>query len=300
MSCNNRLAELIPFYAADTLDDSERLAVEAHLAVCADCQAELALWADVGAAIAEENVAIGAPPVSLVESALAVACATAPAPWERAWQLLRPQVKLLRREIWLASALVMAIGYFVAVFGASEQAATSALEVVAPFVAAAGVALIYGTESDPALEITLATPTSPRQVLLARLALVFGYDLALSLLATVGLLAVVPVDLLSGIILNWLGPMTLLSALALLLSVSIGTGNAITAASMLWLSRWIAHGQLGRSSHRVELGSSIISLGAVYDSLWSNTFALMIAAAVLTIVALLIVGRQEHFLLRPN
>lgn len=299
MSCNNRLAELLPFYAADTLEAAERLAVEEHLATCGDCRAELALWADVGAAIVDENAAIGAPPVSLVESALAAALAAAPAPWERAWQLLGAQVKLVRREIWLASAFVMAIGYLVAVFGASEGAATNALEVIAPFMAAAGVAMIYGAENDPALEVTLATKTSPRQVLLARLALVFGYDLTLYLLATVGLLAVVPIDLLGSIILNWLGPMTLLSALALLLSVSIGTGNAVAAASMLWLSRWIARGLLGRSSYAVGLGSPVISLGATYDSLWSNTFGLMIAAAVLTIVSLLI-ARQERFLLRPN
>lgn len=300
MNCDERVGELLPFYAADTLGPEERRAVEEHLAVCADCRAELEFWTEVGSTIVKDNLAIPAPPAHLLDSALARVHDSSSAPWKWAWQLLWAQVALLRREIWLASAFVMAIGYFIAVLGAPAGAAVNAIEVLAPFVAAAGVGMIYGADNDPAIEVTLATPTSPRQVLLARLALVFGYDLMLSLLATIGLLAVVPVDLLGGIILTWLGPMTLLSALALFLSVSIGTGNAIAAASLLWLSRWILHSAPGQASYSVQVGSSLMSLGIAYESLWSNPLWLMVIAAALTIATLMIVGKQERFLLRAN
>ena len=54
-------------------------------------------------------------------------------------------------------------------------------------IAAACVSFIYGPENDLAYELALSTPTSPRTILLARLALVFGYNLGLVPIATLGL-----------------------------------------------------------------------------------------------------------------
>lgn len=57
-------------------------------------------------------------------------------------------------------------------------------------IAAVGLALVYGPEVDPGLELALATPTAPRSVLLARMTLVFAYDLGLALAANAVVLAV--------------------------------------------------------------------------------------------------------------
>jgi hypothetical protein len=106
---------------------------------------------------------------------------------------------------------------------------------VAPLVAAASLAAIFGPEHDPAYELTRATPTSPWKVLLARLTLVHGYNLLLALASSLFLLTILPSTLLWTLILGWLGPMTFLSALALLLSLWIGTSNSVAMAYGLWL-----------------------------------------------------------------
>ena len=58
------------------------------------------------------------------------------------------------------------------------------LALVAPIVAAAGVAGTHRSRRDPAAELVAATPTSGRLLLLVRLTLVFGFDLALALAAS--------------------------------------------------------------------------------------------------------------------
>ncbi|HPL30514.1 MAG TPA: zf-HC2 domain-containing protein, partial [Anaerolineae bacterium] len=213
MTCRSDVAELLPLYAAGTLGEDERRAVATHLAACADCRAELALWQQVGGAVVAEDRALRAPSPALVEGALLrarrrslaehLAGLQRPVGWPpvtRAWALLGAQVPLVRREIWPASALVMAIGCVVAILQGGSQAGFF-IQALAPLVAAAGLAMIYGPENDPSLELALATPTSPRQVLLARLVVVFGYDLALGLMATAGLVTVVPPALLGSVVL---------------------------------------------------------------------------------------------------
>ncbi len=39
MTCQDRLAELLPLYAAGTLDEKDRQAVAQHLAACPACRA---------------------------------------------------------------------------------------------------------------------------------------------------------------------------------------------------------------------------------------------------------------------
>jgi hypothetical protein len=189
----------------------------------------------------------------------------------------------------------MAIGLFVALCSGSADRAAQAIQLIAPLVAVAGIAAIYGNGNDPGLELALATPTSPRQVLLARLVIVFGYDLGLALIATGALLLVIPVDLLGTIILGWLGPMTLLSSLALTLSLCIGTSNAIAAAVFIWLLRWISGGMLRNSQIVIDSGW-LFQLAELYRGLWESPSLMLGLAALLVIVALIVVGRQEHFL----
>ena len=84
------------------------------------------------------------------------------------------------------------------------------------------------------------TPTSPRVILLARVTLVFGYDLILALLssAVLTLLNATPLGL-TSLITTWLGPMAALSALSLLLSVCWNPEGATGVTLALWSStRW--------------------------------------------------------------
>jgi hypothetical protein len=88
--------------------------------------------------------------------------------------------------------------------------------------------------------MALATPTSPWQILVARLALVFGYNLVLALAASLALLPVLPGSLLGSLILGWLGPMTFLSAVALAFSFWLGNDGTIAVTYPAWIGKWIA------------------------------------------------------------
>ena len=292
MTCADDAKALLPFYAAGTLSDDGMCAVEAHLSQCAECQSELALWREIGGAVVLEARSLPEPSPTVLSRVLAQTRQRQVSLWEQAWQLLCSQAPLVRREIWLTSALVMGLGYVIALLSGN---AAGVVEAIAPLVAVAGVAMIYGPENDPGLELALATPTSPRQVLLARLVLVFSYDLALSLVATGGLLMLVPVDLLGGVIVNWLGPMALLSSLALLLSLCLGTGNAVAISFVLWLSRFVVKDLIQPPfPGGVDAGSAWLAV--TYEGLWTNTALLAALAAVLVLASIWVVGRQESYL----
>ncbi|NUM44949.1 MAG: hypothetical protein HUU38_09600 [Anaerolineales bacterium] len=163
--------------------------------------------------------------------------------------LLRSQLYIVRREIWAASALVIMLGAGISILiptGGTLPDGTPtpdgfALALVAPLVAAMGISFLYGPGVDPAVEIEEATPVTQRQILLARLTLVFGFNLALGLLASLsvivagflGLTAPISLPALIGL---WLAPMTSLSALALFLTVLTGDSLAGVVASLgLWM-----------------------------------------------------------------
>ncbi|HYK97260.1 MAG TPA: hypothetical protein VEU77_02590 [Candidatus Acidoferrales bacterium] len=153
---------------------------------------------------------------------------------ERIYDLVYAQVPVVNRSIWSASAVVMGLGCAVTLFGASAGAG-GAFGAVTPLIAAAGLAFLYG-EHDPSLEVALATPTSPRAILLARLALVCGYDLLLALVASLVLEGVGdPAGGLEAVIAVWLGPMLLLSSIALAVAVRFGSVASLAVAGTLWI-----------------------------------------------------------------
>jgi hypothetical protein len=198
--------------------------------------------------------------------------------------LLRGEARLLGTPMLVASALVMAFGTAVAAAraGSSGTWAADVLALVAPIVAAAGIAEVYGPKRDPAFEVIAATPTSLRLILLVRVVLVFGYDLALALAASVVLVAVGAGGP-AGLIVTWLGPMALLAALSLALAVRAGPDVAIGAVVALW-------------SLRVLAGSVFVDAAApltVVRTLWSTNPATMLLTAALVAAAIFLAGRGE-------
>jgi len=228
-------------YAAGALDPPARSAVETHLAACASCRAALRGWTAVaGATVAP--VAAPPAPAALVRAVVSRAALAPQAPPGRrrglrfAAQLLRAELRLVRPSVWLASMLVMACAVAAVAVG-DHGTAAPVLSLVAPLVAVAGVAGVYGPQRDPAFEALAVTATSPRLVLLARVTLVFGYDLALAVAASAVLKLAAPQVGLVELVIAWLGPMTLLSALSLVLAMWIGPNVAIAVATGLWLLR---------------------------------------------------------------
>jgi len=279
MSEHLKVNDLLPFYAAGSLDDARRREVENHLPTCEECLLDLELWAGVSVEIGKSNRLVTAPPalagraLMRVRTRLGLAGACL-----RTAQLLRAQSFLVQGEIWPASAAVMALGVIVALVSNHVEF----VYFIAPLVAAASLTMLFGPANDPAYELVLATPTSPWKVLLARLSLVFGYNLLLSLIASLVLLVTVPPGLLGTLILGWLGPMAFLSALALLLSLWIGTPNAIAIAYILWIAQHVPYKSIGMWMEPLAWEPVVLS----YQQFWHSPLLLCTLSILLVGIAL--------------
>jgi hypothetical protein len=301
---------LLPAYVGGALDALTRLRVEDHLARCPACCWEVATWRQAGQVLRDESY-VDVPPAHVLaavveqitreeareEGRMAHTLAkpyllrhSRAAPRSRmvtyVWKIVREQARLVRGSTWLASALVMALGWMVAV---STEAASAALvlQLVAPVVAACGVSLIYGPETDPFLEVVQATPASPRLLLLARLTVVFGYDCALALAATLGLTVLGRGGGVWSLTQDWLGPLLFLSALALVLAHRLGPSSAMSIALLLWGIRvaLVANGHIGLlDSH----------LAQFLAASWSTNALTVSGALVLLGVALVSAHHQER------
>jgi hypothetical protein len=254
-----------------------------HLVVCSACRDRLEFWRSVGTAVTHES-----PPQHAVRAML-LAAAASPEPVSSrrglprhaafAWQLLLAQFRLVRLSVWTASALVMGLAVLAVVVG--DVTARSLLAMVAPFVAAAGIAGVR----DPGLELLASTPTSPRVVLVARVTLVFAYDLVLALVSS-WVLAGAGADA-SGagaLVTAWLGPMVLLSSVCLLVAVAVGTSTAITVGLALWVTRLLAP-VLATDTHWLAPVASAITL------FWATNLPTCLLAVALLCAAVPLAGR---------
>jgi hypothetical protein len=165
-----------------------------------------------------------------------------PTLWERLRDsypvlLLVSQVRVIHVEIWAASALMLVLGTVITLLQ-PMGAGTLPLVAIAPLVAAGGVALLYDGSVALMLELEDATRSSARLLLLARLTLIFGFDLILALIGSI-VLALAHAELsLVPLILSWFAPMAFLSGLAFLLSVLLAD---TLASAMFSLALWVTH-----------------------------------------------------------
>ena len=127
---------------------------------------------------------------------------------------------------WLiASVLVLGAGA-VATLGTGEPL----VALLAPAVAAAGIAYAYGPGIDPAWELSQSMAVSDRMVLLVRAVAVFALNAALGLAASAASGAAAAVTF------GWLIPMTAVSALALAAATLARSANVGVAAGLAgWL-----------------------------------------------------------------
>jgi hypothetical protein len=158
---------------------------------------------------------------------------------------------------------------------------------IAPIAAAAGIAFLYGPSVDPALEIELTTPVSPRQVLVARLTLVFGSDLVFGLVGS-AILSLLRADIsFWPLVSAWLAPMTFLSSLAFLMTtLTLDPSLSLLACLGLWILE-----NLTRLVPGVHLPFSIPDLTAAATQPW-----LWLLAILLSGMAFWLGGGEEHWL----
>lgn len=269
--------ENIILYAANQLDENERLDFEKHIAGCEDCQADLKLWALVADEITASDSLVVAP-AHLAESTLEMI--HQPPALTRAFHktinLLRAQFLLIQNELWIGSAMLMLMFTTMALLINQVEI----MYVFVPMLAAGSVSLIYGREHDTALELTLATPTSAWKILLARLTLVSAYNFLLMFCAGFILLLIAPPQLIVEAVLGWAAPILFLSALALLLSLWVGSSNAIFISYSLWLAQYASL----LTFH--QWFTSLLPWLNEYKRFWQNPTLLFQIAFVLIVVAL--------------
>jgi hypothetical protein len=298
------MKDWLPAYAAGSLRGADRDRVRAHLADCPRCRADLAAWQAIARAAAPGGAAPD--PARVVRAALTRSTTegrTGPSPDGRPARRLRhlaalvlAEARLIRPAVPVASALVMLVGVAIVLLqaagGGVAGAADRVLALVAPIVAAAGVAGTYRSRRDPAAELVAATPTSGRLLLLVRIALVFGYDLALAVAASVALSAAGAAGSasLNALVGAWLGPMALLSSLSLLIAVRFGPDVALGAAAGLWTARVLAGGVLVRDAWPARY---------IVEA-WSTSVPVLAASAVVAAAAVVMAGRAGPFRGEPH
>ncbi|MFI5955693.1 zf-HC2 domain-containing protein [Cryptosporangium sp. NPDC051539] len=301
------MKDRLPAYAAGSLSDAERRRVRAHLADCPHCRADLAAWQAIADAAPPAGTAPD--PARMVRSVLTRSAIETPAevrPTRRfrgLAALLVAEARLIRPGVPLASALVIALGVGLALLrtttgdatvaaravGAGLDAGGSAglvLALIAPIVAAAGIAGTYRSRSDPAAELIAAAPTSTRLLLLVRLMLVFGCDLVLAVaasavLAGTGAAETAGVNVLVG---AWLGPMVLLSSLSLLIAVRFGPDVALGAAVGLWAVRVLSGTVLTRDGWPARF---IVEV-------WSTNVPVLAAGVIVAVAAMALAAGEPY------
>jgi hypothetical protein len=205
-----------------------------------------------------------------------------------AWLIVRSQIRLVHPTLWTASTLVIGLGALVtlAYYQPSQNATALPLVIFAPIVTACGVAFLYGLDADPALELQWAAPVSARLILLARLALLFGFNLVITLVCSVALTLVESQISLMPLIAAWLAPMTFLSALAFFLSVLFFDAlMSLLICLLLWIGV--------SARHFLELGSPSFSIPDLLHVDYHPM--LLIVAPALLLIALWFAEREERW-----
>ena len=139
---------------------------------------------------------------------------------------------------WLiASAIMLAVGALTQV-GAGQPL----VWLIAPAVAAVGIAYSYGPGLDPAWELSCSMPVSDRLVLLTRAVAVFAVNAVLGLIASAASLGTHGPAGTAQLTFAWLLPMTAACALALAVAVAVRSAVAGAGAGAgAWLTLVLAH-----------------------------------------------------------
>jgi hypothetical protein len=252
----HHIADLLPAYLNYTLDATQRASVTLHLQDCDPCRAELANWQTIQDGVNFALSTVPMPSIDVLNQALSRIDAPARSVGPRLlashlgkalrqlsplhdhllhlWLIFKRQIPLLHKSIWIGSALVILFGCVMALIALLTpdkhvSFAVSFLSLIMTVSSAVGVAFIYGAENDAGLEITLSTPTSIRIVMLFRLVLVVGFNLVLGTIAS-GCIAELHGGSLAQIMQLWFGPMLLLSSIALMFSLLLGSWFAVLVA----------------------------------------------------------------------
>jgi hypothetical protein len=148
--------------------------------------------------------------------------------------LVRTQVSLFRPTFWLSSAAIVLLGVLLTSGNAAAPTAL-VLYVTGPLLSYLGVATAFRGSALGLVEFELACPPSSRQLTLARLVIVLGYDTGLAVLgsALIGVSGGAELSALAG---HWLAPLLLVAGLSLTLSLWLPVTRAAALVYLGWLA----------------------------------------------------------------
>jgi len=280
---SGHVVDLLPDYLVQALHDDEMAFVTTHLAACADCRAELQGWKKMQFAMQTSSAVMPTPSPQILQHALAAIDAPSgtvmiPTHSRRQYaQIVLRQLRLLNPIIWPATALGIIIA---AVFAMTQPGkGTLIFNVVLPLISAVSTAFISSPENDPGLELLLATPISPRLVLIGRWCWLLGYNLLAALVATFVLAAFQHGNYWS-LVLLWVGPVALLSSFSAFISIITTPVVAGAVGAALCLARF-ADPNAGMDWQRAQ------------DGLWQTSPLVLCLTLLCVLLAYFSSGRRE-------
>ena len=277
MNNHEKINQLLPFYSNQQLEENQIQEVETHLKTCAICQEDLKLWQDIEQSIHVENQHDTPSLSPQVFAHITTKINTQNSIQEKTIQfiqLFKAQFKLIKKEIWQASFLILFIGFMITILIESEPF----FYAIAPLVSAASLSILYNRQNDPAFELTLSTPVSQMQILLIRLFIVFSYNLALVFLYSASLSLIYSAKIITPLLYGWLAPMTFLSILAMTISIILNSEYAIFISYSVWLSKYIFN--------IAEINHLFSDLSQIIKHFWDSPQLIFSAAAIFLIIFL--------------
>jgi hypothetical protein len=190
---------------------------------------------------------------------------------------------------WLIASVVVLIAGVLAQLGAGQPL----VWLVAPAVAAVGIAYAYGPGVDPAWELSCSCAVSDRMVLLTRAVAVFAVNAVLGLAASAVTLGTGAGADAAQVTFGWLFPMTAVCALTLAVAVAtrsanVGAGAGLAGWIILVLARSVTATSGGSGS---SSGSGTQLTGAITDP---NLYLPYLVVAACCVVAVLYVSRPQR------
>jgi hypothetical protein len=283
-SSDEHVADLLPDYLSQSLDEAVMPQVAAHLKQCVVCRHEFEAWQRLGTVMHESVTTLPQPRADLLDCAWETIAATPRRStlWQKRlfpiWQVACAQIRLLNPLLWLASGLGIAFATWVT--SGQPGSGEWVLGLILPLIAAVGMAFLFSQEIDIRLEMALATPTPPRLVLVSRWFWLFAYDLVLSIVATL-VLAALGHEGFWPLVSLWLGPMALLSSFSLLFSSFAGPIVALVLSVAAGIGRFFSL-------------SSGFDPQRVHDGFWQTSPLIFFLAALCLALAVIQVQHQER------
>jgi len=294
----NHITDLLPAYTNGKLDPSTVSNVDEHLLHCKLCQTELKNWETIRETVQFAIASEPLPSTNILDQVLVkidtISNEVQMQPplnlytFIHLWLVFTQQIRLIHKSIWIASTLVGLFCCSLAFFFSKQaqshiQDITSILVLFTAVVASSSVAFLYGTDNDAAFEITLATPTSIRIVMLCRVVLVIGYNFILSAVASF-IIALVHGGGIWEIMQLWLGPMLLLSSISISLSLLVGSAFAVAISLILEALQAIP----------VTIERGLIVLQFARPDIWQTSPTVILLALILFIFSVFYAPRQPR------